>query len=189
VGSSSTWTNPTDACTSNDTRASYNGTGQGVLFIKDWGFSIPSDRVITGITVTFNGCSPESTATRRRISANLTIDGTNVCNSTWKTTNASSGNLSLTQDSSAPICAAAAGTDGDEVAGTTTDYWCTSQPTPTEVNSSNFGVMVRDYNATAHLLAVDQVSVSIEYVTTTTTTTTSSTTTTTNPKRNMIVGN
>jgi len=106
----------------------------------------------------------------------LTTDGSTACNTTWKSTNSGAGALAFPYFSG---CTATAGSDGDEVAGSTTDTWCTSTLTPTQVNSANFGVFIKDYNTTAHLLAADLVSISIDYTEATTTTTSSTSTSTT----------
>lgn len=67
TSASGTWTNPTNALTSNNSYATYTGTGQAVLTLGSYGFNIPAGSTINGIQVTVEGSSSGSNATNRTI--------------------------------------------------------------------------------------------------------------------------
>ncbi len=134
------WTNPGNIVSDNATDASINaGASSQYLVARNFGFNIPSEAAINGVTV--------------RIEAAETGAGTE------------SLNAQLQNDSAALVGSSKANTiSGTGVAvytyGSASDVWGATL-TPTIVNNANFGV--RFWFTTVHAMTVDYVTIAIEY--------------------------
>ena len=117
--------------TSDDNRDIYDSTSQDDLILTNFGFGIASNATITGIVVTREGHSTAANPpSNRHYQIGLTKDGSALAG-TRKTGQA------LPKD-----------TDDSDDIGTTSDLWGTTW-TPSEINSSNFGVLISDNDTTA----------------------------------------
>ncbi|MBI4801082.1 MAG: hypothetical protein HY796_01025 [Elusimicrobia bacterium] len=148
--SGTNWTTPANITDgSNDTWATYNTTTQDWLKVTNFGFSIPDGATIKGVTVKREGHGHSAyDAAAREYQMALTKDGSTV-------TGTSKTALALPD-----------ATDNVVNVGGATDMWGATLST-TEVNSSNFGILIRDDDTTATELAFDAMTVTITYSLTT----------------------
>lgn len=139
------WTTPTNIQTANDAYAGYLNTAQNWLISKDWSWDLPEPVVIHGIMLVIQGNSSGSTAARRRFNAGLTKDGA-----------ATVGTL-VTAD--LPLT-----TDADMTLSTAAALWGTTW-SEAELESANWGVMLRDANTNGHQLSFDTMTVTVAFKT------------------------
>lgn len=147
------WTNPTNVYSSNNSDAyrslSTSGSNRRTeyLEITDFGFSIPSGATIDGIEVTVE-CAASRTNSISDEYLYLTKDGSSAA-----TSNNASGYYWNTYD-----------TDFDY--GGTADLWGETWSV-TDINSSNFGVLLRarNYGGSNTTAYVDHVTVTVHYTT------------------------
>ena len=145
TSASGTWTTPTNALTSNNSYATYTGTGQAVLTLGSYGFNIPAGSTINGIQVTVEGQSSGSNPSNRTIRVGITKNGTaDATASSYKT-------QALTTS------------EATYSLGTTSDLWGTTW-TVAEINAGSFGVRVRDNDTTSSgTFSIDVVSIAVSY--------------------------
>jgi len=135
---SSTFTNPSNGCGSDDAKETCSGNGNfGTL--TGFGFSIPSSATINGIVMDHEGCRTGSTGT---MNTQLTKDGTNVVGSS----------KALTFN----VCP-----DNTQSGGSSSDLWGTTL-TATEVNASTFGTRF-SVNGSKTTVTLDNVAVTVYY--------------------------
>ncbi len=143
TSASGTWTNPTNALTSNNSYATYTGTGAAVLTLGSYGFNIPAGSTINGIQVTVEGLSSGTNATNRTIRVGVTKNGTADVGTT-KT-------QALTT------------TENTYTLGTTSDLWGTTW-TVADINAGTFGIRVRDNDTTSSgTFSIDVVNIIVTY--------------------------
>ena len=135
------WTSPSNALTSNNLYASADNTA-AVLYIRDFGFSIPVNAVINGFEVFVEGYGTGGTSAQRAISLALTKLGTEYSTLIFFP-------ILGTSDSSA--------TFGDSIT-----KWFTTV-TPSEVNSEYFGVRISPYNTSGYTRYIDYIRVTVYY--------------------------
>lgn len=143
AASGTNWTTPSNATASDDSYATYNTTTQDFLALTTFGFSIPTNAIIRGFEVSVEGNGDSATAADRQIEVFLTKDGS-----------ASVGTgdvLTLNQT-----------TDTVQVTGGATDLWGTVWDVA-EINTTTFGVLIRDNDTTAAGLDIDHVMLRVYY--------------------------
>ncbi len=144
TASGTNWTTPTNVYTSNNAYATFTGTSQNYLQITGFGFALPTNAVISGITVTTEGMSSGSNPTNRRYKVALTKNGTIVAG---------------TEKTAQQFLA----TDGLVVSGTNVDLWGTTWAYA-DINASTFGVLLADNDiASSGTFSVDQVLITVDY--------------------------
>jgi hypothetical protein len=144
--SGTSWTNASNALTSNDSSATFATTNQNPLIVKGFGFNIPSDATITGFELDVEGNGASATAANRSVQMGLTKNGTALAGSY-----AAAQNLPQTTD------------DWLEFGGNGSLFGTTW--TPAEVNSANFGIMLRAGNTNNSQRAIDYVDMQIYFTT------------------------
>lgn len=144
TASGTNWSNPGNTTISDDARAIYNSTAQNPLLLTNFGFTIPAGATINGITVTREGGGDGSNVPRRRYQMALMKDGSNIAG-----TEKTGLNLPQTTEDTVDV-------------GSATDLWGTTW-TSTEINSTNFGVQIRDNDTTANGIFFDYIAVTITY--------------------------
>lgn len=144
------WTNPGNALTSNDARAtaSVDGTTTRYLLCDGYGFAIPAGATITGIIVnlerrsssTGNGGSNDSSV--RMVKGGVIVGNNGATTTDWPTTEAV------------------------EAHGGSADLWGTTW-TPAEINAADFGVAVSatkpNSGGAAHTVSIDLVQITVHY--------------------------
>lgn len=138
------WTNPGNVLADDGARASYTGTTQDELKVTGFGFTVPLNATITGITVRSQGQGASATAAHRQARIGLTKDGSTLVG-TRKT--------GVQYDQ---------GADTDVDSGGPADLWGTTW-TPAEINMATFGVLLGDNDTTAAELQIDLIRVTIHY--------------------------
>lgn len=141
----SEWSNPTNVYSSDNARASYNATHQMKLRAYNFSFDIPY-ATIDGFYVEVEGYATSSTFFNERIRVALSKSGYTV-----------EGD-SKYED--LPCCKV-----GDEdyiTFGSSSDLWGGTW-SESDVESSDFGVLVWDYDATASALYIDHIRVTVYY--------------------------
>ncbi|PIP83460.1 MAG: hypothetical protein CO113_12440 [Elusimicrobia bacterium CG_4_9_14_3_um_filter_62_55] len=118
------WTTPTNIQTDNGIYAIFAGTTQDWLTVKTFGFAIPTSSLIDGIEISVNGNGEGNSTGQRTFDMSLTKDGSTP------TGLLVSAALDKTTDADVALSTAGAGWD---------TTW-----TAAEINSANFGVMIRD---------------------------------------------
>ncbi|MBI3298903.1 MAG: hypothetical protein HYZ75_12105 [Elusimicrobia bacterium] len=144
VSGGADWTNPANVQGDDGAYADFNATSQSYLTIKTFGFSLPVGATVDGVQVVVNGQGAGGTNARRRFRAGLTKDGANLAGTEMTA-------LTFLQD-----------VDSDITTGGATDLWGTTL-TRAEVNSADFGILIRDQNTTADLLRFDHATVTVFY--------------------------
>lgn len=142
AASGTNWTDPTNVYASDDDRAAYNNTAQDLLKAITFGLSIPSGASIKGITVYVEGVATGANPQARTIDVGLTKDGSTLA-----------GNY---KQQVLPT------TEGEFALGGAADLWGTTW-TEAEVESANFGVLIRDNDTTANPLLIDHIQVKVAY--------------------------
>jgi hypothetical protein len=139
------WTSPTNIQTDNGSYASYSGTTQDWLIIKQFAFSIPAGVIIDGIEVSLDGHGDGNSPGSRRLDISVTKDGTNP--------------VGLLVQADLPK-----NTDATVAVSTIGALWDLTW-TNTEINSDNFGLMIRDNDTSnkAELLNLDYMTVTVHY--------------------------
>ena len=138
------WTSPTKVFVEDDDDAIYNNTTQDELKSTVFGFSVPTGVTITGVEVAIRGRAGGAPDPSRQISVGLTKDGTALAG-TRKTLLL---NLYPTYST--------------QTLGTDSDMWGTTI-TPAEANTSTFGILIKDNDATAGSLRIDSILVTVSY--------------------------
>lgn len=132
------WTTPDNVFLSDDSDGTYAGSTQQYMNAKTLGFAIPEDVIIRGIEVSIEGASAGS----RTMEVGLTKDGSTLV-----------GSLKSQ---------ALTATDTIYRLGGATDVWSVTEGlSVAELNSANFGVLVRDSVASASDLAIDHIMVRV----------------------------
>lgn len=144
AASGTNWTNPTNVFSSNDSRAVFATTTQNDLKITGFGFTIPTNATILGVTVTVEGNGTDATAANRSVELGLTKDGT-----TLSGTRAASQQLNQTTDTTLTF-------------GSSSSMFSTTL-TAAEINATTFGVLLRAANTNAGARNIDAVTVSVAY--------------------------
>jgi len=139
------WTTPTNIQNDNGSYATYNSTAKAWLFVKTFGFAIPTAAVVDGVEVVTQGQGSQAAAAKRQFDVALTKDGTNTVGTIVLA-------LTLPQTTDANIAVSTPGAS-----------WGGTAFTPAEINSANFGVMFRDNNTTANDLNFDTMTVRVQY--------------------------
>lgn len=135
------WTNPSYIYSSNNAYAIYNRNAQEYLISSSYGFAIPAGSFINGIEIQIEGHGV--TAGQSNIEVALSKNKTSPIG------NSVTYILKLTTDSTATF-------------GGPSDLWGTTW-TVSEINSNNFGIMVRDKDATAGELDIDWENIKVFY--------------------------
>lgn len=143
VASGTNWMTPANVSSQDTAFVSFSNTSQNWLIINGYGFTIPTNATITGITATIWGYGTSPTATRRQIKATLTIDGS-----------ATYGN--------AKTAIQLATTNGAITQGGAADVWGATL-TPTDINSANFGIMIADNDTNNNAILIDSVALTVSY--------------------------
>ena len=117
---------------------------QDYLTMKTFGFAIPLGAVIDGVEVIVNGQGTDSRNARRKWNVGLTKNGATVAG---------------TLDTSPAFLDSV---DSDITSGSPTSLWGTTL-SRTDINSANFGIMIKDNNNGAHTLRFDHVVVKVYY--------------------------
>jgi len=143
TASGTNWGTPANVLTQDATYTTFTGTSGTYLQITGFGFAIPAGSTINGVQATVWGTSSGSNATNRTIRVNLTTNGTAAAG-TNKTQALTTSNASY-------------------ALGTTSDLWGATL-TPANVNTSTFGVLIRDNDTTSSgTFSMDYVSLTITY--------------------------
>lgn len=136
------WTLPNNVFTSDNQRTTYNTTTQDLLKITDFDHAIPTDAMILGITVYVEGVSSGGNEQARKIDVGMTKDG-----------------AALAGDYKQQVLPTV---EDVFTLGGAADLWGTTW-TPAQLNATNFGVLIRDNDASAAPLLIDHVQVRITY--------------------------
>jgi len=157
VGTNPAWSNPGNITASDDNRASatlVSGQTSDALVATNFGFTIPTNATIDGITVNIERYGTRTTfflVTRaiRDQTIQLTKDGTTAvgANRALTTTNWPTS-------------------DGIQLYGSISDLWGTTW-TPAEINSSNFGVYIQAFSWKIGFLGNNTLSAFVDHVTVT----------------------
>lgn len=144
--SGAVWKNPTYVFSSDNQRASYNGTTQNILVATVFNFSNVSGTV-DGIKVEVEGYGTGTNPpTGDQIDIALTKDGGNPAGS-WKTAVALPNGV---------------GNEAYIARGGNNDLWGTSW-TPAEILASGFGALVRDADAISCPFYIDHIRITVYY--------------------------
>lgn len=138
------WTNPTNVYASDDSRATYANANQNDLVIDTFDLAVPTGATILGVTVSVEGNGADATAANRSIEVGLTTDG-----STLDGDRAAAQNLNQTTDTTLTF-------------GGTSSLFNTTL-TPEQVNSDDFGVLLRAGNTNTATRSIDHVSVTVTF--------------------------
>ena len=139
-----TWSNAAGAKTSDDDRASFNGNNQAKLRVYTFNFTIPSNATINGIHVEVEGYGDN---TNRDIDVGLSKSGYTLYGN-WK-----SDSLPGIKSSDEAYISF----------GNSSDLWGGSSWSFSDINSTNFGVLIRDQDLSAFNLFIDHVRVTVYY--------------------------
>ena len=135
------WTNPSYIYSSNDAYTIYNRTAQEYLISSSNGFAIPTGSFINGIEIQIEGHGVSDGQSNIEVALSK--------NKTSPIGNSVTDILKLTTDSIATF-------------GGPSDLWGASW-TASEINSNNFGIMVRDKDAIAGELDIDWENIKVFY--------------------------
>ena len=147
------WSNPTNIYASENTRASVTLAGltaTNYLSASSFGFSIPSDATIVGITASIERIRNGGTTGAARDNVVSMVKGGTV-----------TGDNKAATGTNWPTSEAAA------TYGSATDLWGTTW-TPSDINASNFGLVVAAVGSTAgtdRVANVDQILINVAYTT------------------------
>jgi len=137
------WTNPTNVYASDNARATYANANQNDLIIK-FSLNIPTTAVITGLTVKVEGNGADATADNRSIEIGITKDGSTLAGSRL-----AAQNLNQTTDTTLTF-------------GSASELFDTTL-TPAELNTADFGVMLRAGNTNTGQRSIDHVTIEVSY--------------------------
>jgi hypothetical protein len=145
-----TWTTPTNVYTSNNAYATYNvatGGNSNNLDATGFGFSVPTSAIIRGISVTLERKGPASPTSSIKDNTFYLLKAGAQAGSNKAYTSAYWGTSDATQSY-----------------GTSTDLWGTTW-TAAQVNAANFGVRlsVHNFQSSAAIASVDQITVTVTY--------------------------
>ncbi|RKX19885.1 MAG: hypothetical protein DRP26_02650, partial [Candidatus Zixiibacteriota bacterium] len=140
------WQSPWNVYSSDNSRASFNATSQDKLRAYNFSFSITDGSTIDGIKVEVEGYAVDNFLTNEKIRVGLSKSG--------YTLEGSSKGVDLSCCDYKKECYISAGGSSDLWGGS----WSES-----DIESSNFGVLIWDYDATASALYIDHVRVTVYY--------------------------
>jgi len=135
---------PTSLNSTDGNYASYSNNLQNPLNLKGFGFAIPANAVVFGVTVLVTGSGPGASATDRQYQ------------------------LALTKDGATPVGTAKTGvqfltTESTVQSGSNSDLWGAVW-TPGDINSTAFGVIVKDNDAAAAMmLNFNSIGITVSY--------------------------
>jgi len=144
------WTSPTNVYTSNNGYATYNiggSSNSNYLDVTGFGFSIPSNAIVRGISVSIE----------RKSSASSSLTDTDLyikksgCTDPCGSDHADTGTYYPTSD----------GTDSH---GSSSDLWGKTW-TAADINNSAFGVhyRIRNLNSSSRTVSIDQITITVTY--------------------------
>ncbi len=140
------WQSPWNVYSSDNSRASFNATSQDKLRAYNFSFSITDGSTIDGIKVEVEGYAVDNFLTNEKIRVGLSKSG--------YTLEGSSKYVDLN-------CCIEKYEDYESLGGSS-DLWGGSW-SESDIESSNFGVLIWDYDATASALYIDHVRVTVYY--------------------------
>lgn len=147
TGAATDWTNPTNAQTDNDTGSTWTtGSASDVLACTNFGFSIPAGATINGIIVNIKGWDAGG-GNGFVSSVRLTTDGT-----TEEGDNNSADDVTDWSNTAYEI----------KEYGNSTDLWGLSLDA-NDINASTFGVTHRSAKASAALINIDYMTITVYY--------------------------
>lgn len=150
-GSTATWANPINATTNNNSYARYAPSG-GVnysdwLVVSNFGFSIPTDSYVTGVVVRIRDLTNTTLGAAHLISAAFTADA-------GVTIDGEERSGSFTAATSETV----------RTIGSENDFWGSAILSPNIINSTGFGVGIRDFNTAAPFnYDIDSIEIGLYY--------------------------
>lgn len=143
IATGNAWANPTNIYTSNNGYATVTGSATDDLTATNFGFSIPTGSVITGILVEVECKTSNGSLSEKFEDALLTSGGVKI------SLHSPAVNISSTE--------------GYVSIGGSADLWNAAAPSVATVNSSSFGVRLTCYATGSTTFSIDHVRMTITY--------------------------